>query len=571
VFAEVNPETPAELQKNGHIVTVADVEVRLLGKMQDGRRLTVSGVCPKVPGRNLCTAKIFLWLSLILFFSLALVFCVPGAWADQVNLSTPQAEYFFPVGNEAAIPVTIASTYDHDITGTLSLSMAPEYAGTAATQNESTRERAFSAFTDSRTVSLPIGESDVPADYLLSVSFMYNENGERSATLPGITIHFVTKPEAPPAGETSLFSTDSATVSSGSSSSSGQSPATNPGSSDTLAALVNNQVPQDTRALQAEIQDELNRSGQEQEELMGYIAADPVVSSLNQSLVSAGFTPGQAEVFPASNRSGSFSLSYVSGKKSAVISGLVNDSRVRFAQEFSHDPVPLPDPLRGNASYQDYQNQATMAGFTRNQTTINATPDNENVDIALAGPGNRILHATATIRNGTVTAFAGDSPDDPLAIAGPAIALAVVILLCAGIWYFARFHEIDHAGQEDPAPPELPRDVAWRLLEKAESEAAQNRYPEAYRTTSRALRIYLAGTRGNGKELTSHELWQIIPADAEDTVKIRWVLERGEAVGFAKDIPDPGEFREMVHSSRRVIKKESREDKTPETNTGNTR
>jgi len=426
--------------------------------------------------------------------------------------------------------------------------MVPENAGS---QNATTRTRAFSAFTDARTVSLDVGESDVPADYLLTISLNYNENGDRSATLAGITIHFVTKPETSSPGQRTLTSTDSAISQSGSSSA-GQSPDMNNPPSGPLTSLVNNQVPQDTRALQDEMQREMNRSGQQQEVLMGYIATDPVVADLNRTLSAAGFTLGQADVHPFSNISGTFSLAYVSGNRKAVVTGTVNATRVLFAKETSQDPVPLPDPLTGNTSYRDYSQMVTAAGFTLNRTIINATPDHEDIDITFSGPGNRIIHATATIRNGTVTAFAGDSPDNPLAFAGPALALVVVSLLCIGIWYFARFRE-----KEPPiielALQETPGETAWRLIGEAEADARQDRYPDAYRKTGRALRISISHAIGDSTELTSGDIGQLIPPSAKASVKIRWVLERSEAVGFAKDRPDPAEFQEMIRCTREVL------------------
>ena len=205
---------------------------------------------------------------IVVLFLLGVLFCIPAAGAVGVNLSTPQGVYYVIAGNEAVIPVTIVSTYNHDVTGTLSQAMIPENSGNGEPGNESIKVRAFSAFTDERTVSLAVGESDVPADYLLTVTFAYDENGKRSATLPGIVIHFVTSPVPASANQVSLASTDAAdTVAV--SSSSGSAPAGNPQAPGPAAALVNSQMPQDTRAFRDEMARKINQSEMEQDELLG--------------------------------------------------------------------------------------------------------------------------------------------------------------------------------------------------------------------------------------------------------------------------------------------------------------
>jgi len=226
---------------------------------------------------------------------------------------------------------------------------------------------------------------------------------------------------------------------------------------------------------------------------------------------------------------------------------------VPFAVETSQDPVPLPDPLTGNASYTEYTRTVAAAGFSLNRTTINATRDREEIDLAFAGPDNRIIHATAVLRNGTVTAFTGDCPGTLPAFAGPALALAVVILLSAGIWYFARFREKLPPPSVTPTSKETREDAAWRLLAEAEAEARRDRYPEAYRRTGRALRICLSCTIGDRKELTKGELERLIATVPGEAETIRRVLERCEAVGFAKDAPDPAEFQELARCTRQIL------------------
>jgi hypothetical protein len=101
-----------------------------------------------------------------------------------------------------------------------------------------------------------------------------------------------------------------------------------------------------------------------------------------------------------------------------------------------------------------------------------------------------------------------------------------------------------------PASPGTPREIALHLLDEAERDAARGIWPEAYRKTGRAIRIVLSHEIGCGDELTSGELEQLIGHSAGDREKIRGILDRCRMVGFAKDLPGPCEFREMIGYSR---------------------
>ena len=109
----------------------------------------------------------------VVLFCLLACSCPAAVAASEVALSTSGHEYFFLAGNEASIPITLGSMTGRDIPGTLKLVMVPVNPGIPGPGDASVRIREMSAFTEARTVSIPLGRSDIPADYLLSVSFGY--------------------------------------------------------------------------------------------------------------------------------------------------------------------------------------------------------------------------------------------------------------------------------------------------------------------------------------------------------------------------------------------------------------
>jgi hypothetical protein len=318
---------------------------------------------------------------------------------------------------------------------------------------------------------------------------------------------------------------------------------------------------QDTAALKNQMTRDNTQSPDAETELLGYLAADPLVASLDLSLAGAGFTHGDTEVIPVSNRSGSFLLTYTAGTKTAILRGTIRDSHVPFAEETSGVPVPLPGALTDNTTCREYGNRMAGAGFTLNQTRINLTPDRETVELTYANPNNRILLMKAVLQNGTVISVIGDDPDDPFAGVVPLIGLFCILLISAGIWYLARIRPADRAAPTDtvrePDPPVSPRQIAAHLLDEAERDAARGIWPEAYRKTGRAIRIVLSHEIRQGDELTNSEVEHLIGCCPGDPVKIRGVLDRCQTVGFAKDPPRPGEFADMVGFARALLDEDS--------------
>ncbi|WP_321506258.1 hypothetical protein [uncultured Methanoregula sp.] len=500
-----------------------------------------------------------LWAAVFLVIVFLLI---PAASAAEVILSTPQSGYTVLTGEEAAIPITLVSTYDHDITGTLKLASVPVNAGAAGSESSraSVNSRSFSAFTEKRTVMLPVGRSDIPADYHLTITFSYPEDGGRLSTLGGITIHFVTKIDEEKTDTVALAGTDIADPAAGTSSA-GSAPQESPKKEDPkespAAAVQNNQMPQDTSALKNQMAEESNQSRNNDDALLGYILADPLIIPLDNELKGAGFKLGTPDINPVSNRSGKFLLTYSSGTKKVIVQGAVRETRVLFAEESSDVSVHLPDALLENRTYREYGNRSAERGFIRTRTQVNFTSLKKTVDLTFSDAKSRNLHLKAEILNGTVTAVDGENPDDPLASAIPVIGFVCILLISAGIWYLARFRQEERTVPRELIPgagsKKSSREIAGDILDDAEQDAARGNYPEAYRKTGRALRVFLSYESGSGDELTSGELEPLIASCTGDFEQIRFVLDRCSAVGFAKDTPRAGEFTDMIRSVRAFL------------------
>ncbi len=477
----------------------------------------------------------------------------PAVSAADITLSTPKSEYFFLAGDEAMIPLTIASTYGHDVTGTLKLAMVPVL-GAARAGNASVRIREFSAFTDARTVTVPAGRSGAPGHFLLSVTFSYAEGGPRVTTLGEISIHFVTAPEDAGSGGRQLTGMDIPDPSAAAPP--GPSPAGTPAGKGPDASLQANQMPQDASALREQMIQESNRSRKEEDTLSQYIFSDPLVAPLNQSLAAAGFNLENTVLTPESATSGNFILYYRSGIKGATISGSLQDTHVRSAVASSKGLLPLPDALRENATFRAYETLVAARGFFTSESLLNLTPGRTDIDLTFTGPGDRRVRLHAEVVNGTVTIVQGENPDNPLAFLAPFTTILLVVLLSAGVWFFARHRPDCGTIPPDPTPQptENPGTIAIHLLDRAEEDAARGAYPEAYRKTGRALRVVLSHEIADGDEMTAGELEPFLGAMPERGRMIRRILDRSRTVGFGKDVPDEAELRGMILEVRELCK-----------------
>jgi len=481
---------------------------------------------------------------------------ISAAGAAGVALTTPQSEYYIRVGEEGTIPLAIVSTYDHDITGTLTQTMMPVTSGYTGSRGPGTVSRTFSAFTEERTVSLPVGTSDKPADFDLAISFGYPEDGGRISAINKIRVHFVAGIENPPANHETLSGSDTPDPAAG------KSP-DRPAAGETPQArsqeeqLQASQMPQDMSALKSQMAKESNRSENNEDELQGYILADPLITSLDREVKGAGFALAKTDISPVSNRSGLFLLTYSSGAKEVNVRGAIRETRVQFAEETSSVPVPLPDVLISNTTYQEYGSRIAELGFLRRQTRINVTPDHKTIDLTYSDTNNRNLHLKAGILGGKVIAIQGDDPTDPLAAILPVIGLAAVLLISTGIWYLARHRPVEKTvlqeGRPETRSHKSPREIASSLLDEAEQDAGCGSWPDAYRKTGRALRFFLSHERGSGRELTGAELEQLIGLPAGDSEQVRFILDRCRKVGFAQELPPAGELPYMIRIVRAML------------------
>jgi len=501
--------------------------------------------------------------SWILPFVLLCLIVLPCS-AGQVTILSPQKEYYFLTGEEAALPLTLNNSYDRDITGVLRFSTVAEKEGSNATVT--LQEKTFTLFTGQRSYFLPAGRSATPRTLRGDIIFLYPDNGGRRASLENIIIHFVNTTKEIRADPDPHESTDMPDPSAGSpglSVSGGTAPPADP-----LQKVRNNQPGQDITGLQQQLQQEDAASLRQKKAFLALLLQDSVIAAINRTLGQDGFDLTGTEVSPDTNVSGNFSLAYEKQGRPAVLRGSVESGSLRFADESSQSPIPLPAPLSGNATFRSYERELAGSGFALNTSLVHYTPGSVLVNLSYADAGSRFTYLKAAIVNGTITGIDRETPDPFPALLAPFLSVVLVCLLFAGIIYLGRrLPRPAPPEPENPCPGETRpgcRTLAEMMLIQAGVMAKSGLWPDAYARAGRALRVILSHRLGDGREITNEEVLRMFSLPGAGNDRAGEILGRCSMVAFAKGTPDPEEFRGILEFIRDLLASEEMQEDTLE-------
>ncbi len=481
-----------------------------------------------------------------IFFAMLLCLFVAPCCAGQVTLLTGQKDYYFLVGEDAVLPLTLNNTYGHDIGGVLRLITVAEKPDGNTTRTM--QEKTFTVFSGQRSYLLPVGKSDVPFTFHCDILFLYPENGGRKASLEDIVVHFVTSSGEVLVNKDPREGSDSPDPEAGSTGRMSRSGATPP-PADALRKVQNSQIPQDLKTLQQQIQKEDAASLLQKKEFLSLLMQDSTVVAVNRSLANDGFGLSDPEVSPVTNISGNFSFSYEKNSQSVVVRGSVDGGVLLFADEFSKSVIPLPNPLRENETFRMYESEMAGSGFRRNGTLMHYASGDITVNIEYGDTGSRVLHLKAQIVNGTLTGIEREVPDEPSPFLVPFLSVVLIGLLSGGIVFLSR-----RIPRPSPAVIEIrPEEehsgypaAAEAMLKEAEVMAAGGNYSDAYARAGQALRFLLSQRMSDGRELTNDETRRLLTPQDTGSDRIITTLERCSNVAFAQDAPDPEEFKTIL-------------------------
>jgi len=508
-------------------------------------------------------------LPLLLFILCTGLLIVPVMAAD-ISMSAASSDYYFGFGESADIPIAIASTYDHDIDGTLQFSTT-EQLQNAGTMMMSTKNKVYSHTVspgDSQ-ITISAGTSDVEKSVRVQVAYDYTNPSAIHVAMPEILIHFVAQPPQSSGSQAPVTSTSSAGTGNVPTSSSVQivqqsvsSQQQSGRDGSVQQALSNGQLAQDTSALKEQLQNEAKRAELDKAAFEEALSRDPLLASVNESLAADGFTRASQATNPESGTAGTFSQEYRNAAgESATVAGWMENGAVPSVTETSTAQVNVTAPLAANTTYQSAVKQLTEQGFSRNTSTLNiAAGGGSMVNLTYQNSQGKRAFVNATTDDTNVTqltvAVEHDAPFDYLPVLA-AIAAGVVTLIAAWVLY-RKFRQpgakvLNLVPTATPREPFDHRNAARDLLAKAEIAYGKQQYPDACGLAGQALRLYLSWENGVCREMTNTELIVFLRSINADTVNVRTIFDRCTDVEFARGTLSPDEFPQMVTSICNLI------------------
>lgn len=506
---------------------------------------------------------------LILMLAVAAALVLPAA-AAEITFSADSSEYYFPLGSPATVPITVTSTFDHDIDGTIQFTTT-EQLQNSGTVMYSTKNRVYSDTVSPGTAQIGLdgGTSNVEKSLKVQIVYDYTDTAPVQVTMPEIVIHFVSQVPQQTGQQNPVTSTSgpgTGTVPTGSSvqivqqSVSAQQQA---GRDGTLQqALTNGQQAQDTNALKEQLQREAEKAQQDKASFEESLNRDPLLASVNESLAADGFTRQSLSSNPTSGNSGSFSMEYRNAAGESVsVGGSMENGNVPSVKEQSKAPVNVTAPLASNATYQAMAQQLRDKGYQRNSTALELSASGATANLTFRDPQGKQAFINATTGNGNVTQISleteKETPFDYLPVLA-GIVIGAIALVAAWVLY-RKLRNRPLPARPPAASEDLfeepfdHRRAARDLLIRAEAAFREERQADACGLAGQALRLFLSCENGVRRELTNAELLALLQSKGHDTGNVPEILSRCADVEFARGRVDGEEFAALAADIRAKI------------------
>ncbi|WP_292368864.1 hypothetical protein [Methanoregula sp. UBA64] len=507
-----------------------------------------------------------------LFLLLCALLVVPAALAAGITITSDKTDYYFALGDTAAIALPVTNTYDHDIDGTLQFTTVEQLQNTGSTLT-STKNRVYTTTVPSGSsyINISAGTSNVPESIQIQVAFQYTDPSATQVTLPTITVHFVQDPAqyTQSQGGKQTSTSGAATSAFGSSSVqvmqqsvSVQQQAGRDASQSSSSALQNNQMSQDTSALKEQLQREAAEKEQAKKAFAQALDADPLVRQVNETLAADGYSRASVDTTPTSGSDGSFAMTYQNAAGEQVtLNGAMTQGVVPSVLEQSATTLNVTSPLAANTTYQSFVRTLSDKGYTRNTTLTNVTLTGAMVNVTYLTDKGTPGFVNATVENGNVTQVSlglNEKGPDYLLIAIIAVVLVIAAVCAWLIWRRLKARKPVLPAVVSPLrPTPVPLDYrkeALRLLAEAEAAYGRHEFRDAYGLAGRAARVFLSYYHGDRRELTNAELVSVLAASRRPGAEvIGTILERTSDVEFAKGMPDDTEFAAIIRQIRELV------------------
>ena len=542
--------------------------------------------------------KIFNYKDLLIYLLIIifLYICLPVT-ADDISLSTDQAEYYFLTGEERNIPFTIDSQFSGTMEGTLQYSLLrnQDQGGYSLSQT-STQSQSFPVTPGRSVHALTLG-SDVNASYQVDLTLYYPDKGKDYAVvLPPISVYFVDNQKEIKEEKNTLRSSTSEVpqnqMSPGiqnqmssidqqiqqmeqeqnqmlqqmmASENMGTNSPSNPSSQDPNQVLQNNQMSSSSSALKQQLAQETEDNKKTEEDLKVSLEQDPLLTEQVKELQKAGYNQTYGKIIPSGSGKGEVSTGFkdTSGNQVSVQGNIENNS-VKSLSAKSSGEIPVPSSMDSNETWNTLKKSLSLEGMVPGEGTITRTPGNIRINQTYSSTDGKNATIMATIVNGSVSEIKVVKDDSyPVFWFFGILMTIMLVVLCLGVavWYYSV--RIKRKGS-DPGDSviTIPVDFRQNVLDMIEN--ARIRYndgdkKEGYVLLGQATRIYLSCRYGTGAGLTTEE---VLSHSFMTNINIKDQIAEGlklcSMVEYAKEEPDDEFFHKFLDYIHEIVNKDSK-------------
>ena len=553
---------------------------------------------------------LFLFSSIVLFVSLLLV---QNIYAQEIVFSTEQREYYFEIGESAIIPISINNTFGIPISGILQYSITHEIkqANVQFSSSNTETKNLLIDEKENQIIYLDLGTSDNPSNLILNLDFNFNENGEKTVSIGPIIIHFV--------ADNSQKNNQQNKMKSSSSQSNTQPQQKNDLLSqreermqqriddlfgnpqdlfsqqeermkqrlnDLFGNIQNpspfpqqnpqrNQLTEDNNALKQQIQNELQKQEQIQQEFENQLLSDNAVVDKHQELLSSGYNVTDNILNPVSNNTGSFEIQYENndGKSAKLQGNMENGTVTELKQEIEEEREKLLEKLEKNEQFQHYHNQLISEGFSQNDIDFQQNNNKTSINIKYNDQKeDEQAKIIANFENEEIKSIVleDNNTNQSYGLIWLIISLIIIVIVVSVIiTYFVikkynrkkikvevnnLYSTLETDAVEDVSKPTL-------LIEQAQKYYDNGEKKKAFGAAGKAIRLFLGNEIGIKEEITNEELIKILTRHQQNTdypiESIKNSLKITDLVEFAKYNATEDEFKKIILLFYDLLKKQN--------------
>jgi len=482
---------------------------------------------------------------ILLFIICILSLFVISVHAEDITFTLDQKEYYFLIGQQAIIPLTLNNTYGSSKAGQLQYTITQEVNqnGFVYSSSNSNSQR-FTVEDGNNTININFGSTDQPLTLKVSITFKYEESGERSVNLNDIIIHFVSNQSQMNNQQNQQTSSSEEIIDAQPSQKQQQTEQT------PQQKLQNNQLSQDSSALKEQIQQQIAEQQHKEQAFQETLQENSEFQEHQQDLENKGYNLTDTQLNAASNNTGSFNYTYENQQgEQATLQGTMQEGVMEeIYQQTAEDRQEMFENLNQSQQYQEFQEQLQSEGYNATNHSFQQNGNKTTLDITYENKENETAVIHAEFENNELQKVELEKKEHfPFFL----ILLPFIIIGCMVlIWLYLKkkkqSNNLDKLPHITSAPPFDYKKESQRLLEQSKKYFQHHQYKDAYGTAGQALRLYLSYKYGLKKELTNDEVLNFLRKQKKPHQTIKKCFSYCSLVEFAKYQANEHDFNEIV-------------------------